>query len=71
MEASPANYRDWKRMNRMFESMGAYRSLAVNLSGDGQPSYLEGSSMTAEVFPLLGVKPALGKIGGKLGRTGI
>ncbi len=41
MEASPANYRDWKRMSSVFESMGAYRGLAVNLSGDGQPSYLE------------------------------
>ncbi|MGA7409672.1 MAG: ABC transporter permease, partial [Bryobacteraceae bacterium] len=62
MEASPANYRDWKRMSSVFESMGAYRGLAVNLSGDGQPSYLEGSSVTAEVFPLLGVKPALGRV---------
>ena len=62
MEASPANYRDWKRMSSVFESMGAYRGLAVNLSGDGQPSYLEGSSVTSEVFPLLGVKPALGRV---------
>ncbi len=62
MEASPANYRDWKHMGTVFESMGAYRGLAVNLSGDGQPIYLEGSSVTADVFPLLGVKPALGRV---------
>jgi len=62
MEASPANYRDWKRMSSVFEYMGAYRGLAVNLSGDGPPVYLEGSSMTAEVFRLLGVKPALGRV---------
>jgi predicted permease len=62
MEASPANYRDWKHMSTVFESMGAYRGLAVNLSGDGQPSYLQGSCVTADVFPLLGVKPALGRV---------
>ncbi len=62
MEFSPANYRDWKRMNSVFESMGAYRGLSVNLNGDGQPRSLVGSSVTSDVFPMLGVKPALGRV---------
>ena len=62
VEASPANYRDWVKMNKAFESMGAFRGFAANLSGDGQPAHLEGIAVTATVLPLLGVKPALGRL---------
>lgn len=62
MEASPANYRDWKRLSSVFESIGAYRGLEVNLSGDGQPAHIEGVCMTSDIFPILGVKPALGRV---------
>src|SRR5262249_492935 len=34
-EVSPANYRDWKRMSRSFEAMGALYASALNLGGDG------------------------------------
>src|SRR5271154_5008303 len=61
MEASPANYRDWKRMSSTFDSMACYRGLEANLSGYGQPAHLEGASMTWDVFPLLGVRPAMGR----------
>jgi predicted permease len=60
-EASPANYQDWKAMSTSFESMGAYRGLSVDLSGVGEPQQLEGASVTSEIFPLLGVEPALGR----------
>ncbi len=62
MELSPANYRDWKRMSTSFEPMGAYRGLSVNLVGDGDPERLDGASLTAEVLPLLGARPALGRV---------
>jgi predicted permease len=62
MELSPLNYRDWKRMNNVFESMAAYRGLEVNLSGDGPPLHLEGECVTADLMPMLGVKPALGRL---------
>jgi putative ABC transport system permease protein len=58
---SPANYRDWKRMSTAFESMAAYRSLSVNLVGSGEPERLEGAAVTAELFPMLGVPPILGR----------
>jgi len=60
-DASPANYRDWKQAAASFEAMGAYRALAVNLSGKKDPQYVDGASMTAEIFPLLGVKPIMGR----------
>jgi putative ABC transport system permease protein len=60
-EASPVNYRDWKTMSRSFEAMGAHRGLSVALSGVGEPVQVDGASVTSEVFPLLGVEPALGR----------
>jgi len=60
-EVSPANYRDWKAMSTCFQAMGAHRGLSVALSGAGEPVQVEGASLTAELFPLLGVEPALGR----------
>jgi predicted permease len=63
-ELSPANYRDWKRMSGSFESMGAFWSRAYNLGGEGPPERVEGGSLTADVFPVLGVTPELGRVFG-------
>src|SRR3984957_11464124 len=60
-ELSPANYRDWKNQSKSFEVFGAYASLQVNLAGEGEPEALNGEVMTADVLPLLGVKPMLGR----------
>lgn len=60
-ELSPDNYRDWKRMSSSFESLGCYRHLSVNMIGQGAPENIQGASMTAEIFPILGIQPALGR----------
>ena len=62
-DVSPANYRDWKRMSKSFESMGAYRGLSVNITGGhGDPQNIEGASVTAELLPTLGVQPLIGRV---------
>jgi predicted permease len=61
MELSPANYRDWKRMSRCFAGMGAVRDLSLNLVGAREPVHVEGAAVTADLFPLLGMQPALGR----------
>jgi predicted permease len=61
LELSPANYADWKNQAKSFEAFGAYASLQVNLVGDGEPEALRGEVLTANVLPLLGVKPLLGR----------
>lgn len=63
-DPSPANYRDWKRMSASFEAMGAYTERSVNLVGKGDPERLNAALVTADLFPLLGVRPALGRIFG-------
>jgi predicted permease len=63
-QLSPANYRDLKAMSSSFEDMGAFADDAVNLVGGGQPRRLAITPVTPEVLPLLGVKPALGRVFG-------
>jgi predicted permease len=62
MEVSPPNYRDWKQQSTSFETMAAYRSLSVNLVGEGYPQRLEGASVNAELLPMLGRQPLLGRV---------
>jgi predicted permease len=61
MELSPGNYRDWKRLSTSFESIACWRNVSLNLSGDGEPERLDGSAVSAELFPLLGVQPLIGR----------
>jgi len=62
MEPSPANYRDWKRMNKSFSAMAAFRGLSVSLIGLREPLQVEGESVTSDLFPMLGAQPLLGRI---------
>src|SRR5688572_8999868 len=60
-EMAPANYFDLRNQNQVFEGAGAFGELSLNLTGEGEPERLEGRLVTANVFALLGVEPALGR----------
>src|SRR5262245_4317725 len=38
---------DWRRMNRTFDNMAAYRSVGFDLSGTGEPEHLHGEMISA------------------------
>jgi len=59
-EASPTNYREWKKAPA-FESMGASWIISANLVGRGQPQRLDGAAVTAEMLPMLGATPLVGR----------
>lgn len=59
---SPANYADWKAQNDVFEEMAALDTRSFNLTGDGEPEKVAAYGVSGSLFPLLGVKPALGRI---------
>jgi len=59
---APANYVDWKTQNQVFEDIAATDLRSFNLTGDGEPQKVEAFGVTANFFPLLGVKPALGRV---------
>ena len=59
---APGNFFDWKLRNQVFEDVAAlpYGGF-FNLTGDGNPEELAGKRVTANLFSVLGVSPALGR----------
>src|SRR5262249_19732509 len=58
---APANFVDWKQRNHVFTDMGALNGQIFAITGDGPPEQVEGNPVTANLFPLLGVAPILGR----------
>ena len=58
---APANFVDWKQRNHVFEDMAALQGVIHAIAGDGPPEQIEGNPVTANLFPLLGVEPVLGR----------
>ena len=58
---APANYVDWKAQTNSFEGMAATMWASFNLTGYGEPQKVDGNAVTADLFPVLGVRPALGR----------
>jgi predicted permease len=56
------NFLDWQRTNSAFASMAAYRHKDFNITGSGEPERVRGGMVSAEFFPVLGVKPLLGRV---------
>jgi predicted permease len=55
------NFLDWRRENHSFADLASYRHDDFNLTGMGEPERLNGEMVSASFFPLLGVKPVLGR----------
>ena len=58
---APGNYSAWKAQNNVFTDMAAYSGRTFNLTGRGNPEAFLGVQVTANMFPLLGVQPELGR----------
>ncbi|HKT68174.1 MAG TPA: ABC transporter permease [Terriglobales bacterium] len=55
------NFLDWQRRSRSFDLMAAYRHDSFNLTGQANPERLRGEMASATIFPLLGIKPIIGR----------
>lgn len=60
-EMSPPNYRDFFGAARSFSGSAAYTMGAANLTDSGEPRRIELTPANPELFPLLGVKPLIGR----------
>lgn len=58
---SPPDFREWRGRAKSFRQMAAFYDTNFNLSGAGEPERLPGAVVSAELFPMLGVKAALGR----------
>ncbi len=61
LPVSYTNFADWRSQSQTFESMTAYSEASATLSGDELPEQLKGVAVTADMFPVLGVKPLVGR----------
>ena len=55
------NFFDFRRDNRVFDQLVAYRSEDFAFTGDGDPAQLRGQIVAWGLFQALGVEPALGR----------
>jgi putative ABC transport system permease protein len=58
----PANFIHWREMNQSFTDLAAVTfTYGVTVTGTGEPEELQAQSISAELFQILGVQPALGR----------
>jgi len=56
------NFVDWKRQQKVFDHLGIYQRMSVNLTGDGDPQRLQGALTSSGIFASLGVQPIAGRL---------
>jgi len=61
VELSPNEIEYYRERVRSFTQLAASERANLNLTGSGDPVRLEGQAVTANLFPMLGVAPVLGR----------
>jgi len=64
IKASAPDYIDWKEQNSVFQDIAAFNAnsdLGLNLSEAGHPARISATSVTGNLFSVLGVTPSLGR----------
>ena len=56
-----ANVADWREQNQSFEAIAAFDPTVVTLTGEAEPEQVMSVRASANLFPLLGVAPLLGR----------
>jgi putative ABC transport system permease protein len=62
LEQSPSNFLDWKARATSFEGMAAYTTRSMNLVGQGEPEHLDVALATPDLFRVLKVSAARGRV---------
>ncbi len=60
-QISPANFLDWREQARSFESISAYASSGMTLTGQAQPERIPALRASAGFLDVLGSRPVLGR----------
>jgi len=58
---SAVEFTEYRDQNQVFEQTAAFDTVDFNLTGGDAPERIPGAVVSAEVFPLLGVEPLLGR----------
>jgi len=62
MTVSYPNFAEWRNQNHVFEQIAAYSDKTFNLTDTGEPERIQGEIVSPSLFPLLGIKPVLGRV---------
>jgi predicted permease len=55
------NFRDWQKDNHVFSAVAVGRTWAFTLIGIGEGEQVRGEFISSDFFPVLGVKPTIGR----------
>ena len=55
------NFRDWQKENHTFSSIAVARGYGFTLTGAGEPERVRAEFVSSDFFPLLGVRPLIGR----------
>lgn len=58
---SPANFLDWQEQSQSFERMAIYSARGRTITGQGEPDAVITGRASADLFPILGLQPLLGR----------
>jgi len=58
---NPINFLEWQSRNHSFKRISALVEYNVSLTGDGEPEVINAMAVSDGFFPILGVKPILGR----------
>jgi len=58
---NPRNFLGWRDRNRSFQTIAALVETGSSLTGDGEPEQIDRLIVSDSFFPLLGIKPILGR----------
>ena len=64
LQASVPDFEDWRHQTHSFAEMAAYTFQAMNritLVGHGEPEIVQATNATANLFPMMGIQPLLGR----------
>lgn len=59
---APPDFRAWQEKSKSFVGVGAYYLGDFNISAKSEPERVRGAFVSSNLFPLLGTKPALGRL---------
>ncbi len=62
VNASPSTYFTFREESRAFEDIGIWQRDSLSITGIGEPEHIEAVAVTDGVLPILGARPALGRL---------
>ncbi len=58
---SAANLHDWRQQSRTLSEIAPFQRQRFNFRGEDEPERVSGASISANLFPMLGIEPANGR----------